>query len=641
MRVILLSRYTRKGASSRLRTLQFVSNMSKKGIDIEVFPFFDDKHLEGQYKNGKTSFLNITKYLYKRLKCLMMNPKPDLIWLEYEALPWIPWFIERLFFPRGVPIISDYDDAIFHRYDNHRYKIVRALLGSKIKAIMKISSLVVAGNDYLYEYANQSGSKNIQLVPTVINLNTYKTTSLKKNNDKVRLGWIGTPTTFRNYLKDKLPLFKNLADSEGFKISLMSAWSKTKKIDSSIDFLEWSEKSEVSFLHSLDIGIMPLNNSPWAQGKCGYKLLQYMACGLPVVASPIGVNSQIVEHGVNGFLADSDEEWRIAIKLLINDSDLRKRMGAKGLKKVEEYFSLKLWEPKLSKMFLSVNNNTKSKIKTSNVESKTILSFGDEWKHFNQKKLIGKEYLYLFDKYFNIFPWDSLPTNAIGYDMGCGSGRWAMLVAPKIGKLNCIDPSVEAINVAKKNLAHLHNIEFLNSSVLDEPLPQNSQDFGYCLGVLHHIKNTDLALKECVNMLKPGAPLLIYLYYKFDNRPNWYYLVWKLTDILRRVISKCPSNLKLIITNFIAIVIYYPLARLSLIFEKLGFNVDTFLLSGYRRTSFYTMQTDSRDRFGTPLEKRFTRHEVLTLMQKAGLEHIKFSKEYPFWCAIGKKKTIQ
>lgn len=628
------------GASSRLRTMQYISNMSNIGIDIEVFPFFDDEHLKGQYETGRTPFPNIVRYFYKRLKCLKMHPAPDLIWLEYEALPWVPWFIERLFFPRGVPIISDYDDAIFHRYDNHRFKIVQAILGKKINAIMKNSYLVVAGNHYLAEYANQSGSKNIQLVPTVIDMNLYKTGSLKKENDKVRLGWIGTPTTFRNYLKDKLPLFENLASSEGFKISLMSAWSKNQKINSSIDFIEWSEKNELSFLYSLDIGVMPLNNSPWAQGKCGYKLLQFMACGLPVVASPVGVNSQIVEHGENGFLADSDEEWRRAIKLLLNDSDLRKRMGAKGRKKVEEHFSLKLWAPKLNQMFLSAaKNNTESKIKNSDIENETILSFGDEWKHFNQKKLIGKEYLYLFNKYFNIFPWDSLPANAIGYDMGCGSGRWAMVVAPRIGKLNCIDPSFKAIDVAKKNLAHLPNTVFLNTSVFDKPLPPNSQDFGYCLGVLHHIRNTDLALKECVNMLKPGAPFLLYLYYKFDNRPKWYFLVWKLSDILRRVISILPSFLKLFITNIIAVIVYYPLARLSLIMEKLGLNVDTFLLSSYRRTSFYTMQTDSRDRFGTPLEKRFTRNEILTLMQNAGLEYIKFSEVSPFWCAVGNKKT--
>ena len=225
--------------------------------------------------------------------------------------------------------------------------------------------------------------------------------------------------------------------------------------------------------------------------------------------------------------------------------------------------------------------------------------------------------------------------------MGCGSGRWALLIAPRIGKLTCIDPSSEAISVAKKNLAHLSNTVFKNASVFDQPLPINSQDFGYCLGVLHHIKNTEKALKECVKMLKPGAPFLIYIYYNFENRPFWYYMTWFISDIARRFISKLPSWSKLVITDILATAIYFPLARFSLIAEKIGFNVDTWILSSYRRTSFYTMRTDSRDRFGTPLEKRFNRLEINLMMKNAGLEKIRFSENSPFWCAVGIKSLNQ
>ena len=222
--------------------------------------------------------------------------------------------------------------------------------------------------------------------------------------------------------------------------------------------------------------------------------------------------------------------------------------------------------------------------------------------------------------------------------MGCGSGRWAKLVAPKIGKLSCIDPSIEALSVAKRSLAHLDNIIFLNAGVSDEPLPSNTQDFGYSLGVLHHIPDTQIALSKCVDMLKPGAPFLLYLYYKFDNRPIWYVFIWRITDMARRLISIMPSSLKSSLTNIIAMLVYFPLARLALFGEKIGLKVDRWLLSSYRRTSFYTMRTDSRDRFGTPLEKRFTRSEIKSMILAAGLNDIHFSENFPFWCAVGKKK---
>ena len=273
----------------------------------------------------------------------------------------------------------------------------------------------------------------------------------------------------------------------------------------------------------------------------------------------------------------------------------------------------------------------------SNADPKTIKSFGDEWRRFNQEKLTSKEHYNLFESYFHIFPWKSIGKFAKGFDMGCGSGRWAMLVAPKVYHLTCIDPSPEALDVARKKLKSFRNVDFLNSGTSESPLPPNSQDFGYCLGVLHHIPNTFDALKDCVKMLKPGAPFLIYLYYNFDNRSKWYVVIWKISNVLRYFISKMPSSIKAFITNVIAIFIYFPLSRFSLLGEKLGFNVDNWLLSSYRKSSFYTMRTDSRDRFGTPLEKRFTRLEIKKMMQSAGLKEIEFSDRIPFWCAVGIK----
>ena len=275
--------------------------------------------------------------------------------------------------------------------------------------------------------------------------------------------------------------------------------------------------------------------------------------------------------------------------------------------------------------------------KMSNIDPKTVSSFGDEWARFDQEPLGDAEHTFMFDTYFHIFPWETLPEDAQGFDMGCGSGRWAMMVAPKVGTLTCIDPSPEALAVAEKKLSKLSNAVFVNAGVSDHPLPTDSQDFGYSLGVLHHIPDTAAALKDCVQMIKPGAPFLLYLYYRFDNRPLWYRLVWQVSDILRRGICRLPAWLKSIVTDAIAAVIYLPLARLALLGERRGRDVERWLLSSYRSTSFYTMRTDSRDRFGTPLEQRFTRSEIMAMMHEAGLEDIRFSDRFPFWCAVGRK----
>ena len=273
----------------------------------------------------------------------------------------------------------------------------------------------------------------------------------------------------------------------------------------------------------------------------------------------------------------------------------------------------------------------------TNTDRKTVESFGDEWSRFDQSGMSYDESQKVFKEYFDIFPWNEITSHSEGFDMGCGSGRWARFIAPKVKKLNCIDPS-NAINVAKDVLSDFKNISFERASVDNSSLESNSQDFGYSLGVLHHVPDTSSAIKSCVNYLKPGAPLLLYLYYKFDNRPLWYRALWKLSDLLRIFIYRLPPIIKHVVTNLLALLIYWPLARLSKLFSLLGVNTQSFPLTYYKDHSFYTMKTDSRDRFGTPLEQRFQKNEIEEMMIAAGLEKISFSENAPYWCALGYKK---
>jgi|TARA_X000000950_G_scaffold289535_1_gene415076 ubiquinone/menaquinone biosynthesis C-methylase UbiE len=273
-----------------------------------------------------------------------------------------------------------------------------------------------------------------------------------------------------------------------------------------------------------------------------------------------------------------------------------------------------------------------------NQDKSTVDGFGDEWSRFDQSDLPQAEQQLLFDEYFSVFPWKNISKESIGFDLGCGTGRWAKSVAPKVKKLICIDPS-SALDIAKKNLSNFDNCVFDSATVDEMPMQDNSMDFGYSLGVLHHVPDTALGIKQCVKKLKIGAPLLLYLYYRFDNRPWWFRLIWFVTDLLRRIVSKMPYKLRYFSSQIISIIIYLPLARFALFLEKLNFNVSNFPLSSYKNLSFYTMRTDALDRFGTRLEQRFTRKEIKNMMQNAGLENIEFSDSKPFWVAVGYKSN--
>jgi len=277
-------------------------------------------------------------------------------------------------------------------------------------------------------------------------------------------------------------------------------------------------------------------------------------------------------------------------------------------------------------------------MRKDNLDLDVVRDFGQEWQTYDQGSLDQAEVEMRFDGYFRIFPWEKINGESIGADIGCGSGRWANLVAPRVHTLHCIDASRDAIDVAKKNLGDQKNCKIVQAAVDNLPLDENSLDFAYSLGVLHHLPDTAAGLAACVVKLKSGAPFLVYLYYAFDNRPIWFRYLWKLSDLVRRIISTLPFRLKLFVTRVIAVCVYYPLARIALMFEKAGMDVDVFPLSAYRTTSFYTMKTDALDRFGTRLEQRFSRDEIRQMMESAGLTDIRFSDAPPYWCAVGFKK---
>lgn len=269
-----------------------------------------------------------------------------------------------------------------------------------------------------------------------------------------------------------------------------------------------------------------------------------------------------------------------------------------------------------------------------NVDEATVRGFGDEWNAFDQTRVEDAELDDLFGQYFRLFPWQRLGPEAVGFDLGCGSGRWARRVAPRVGSLHCIDASREALAVAQRNLAAQSNCAFVHASVDTLDLPPASMHFGYSLGVLHHVPDTEAGLRACARLLLPGAPLLVYIYYAFDNRPVWYRWLWRASDMLRRHLSRAPHRVKLAVTSVIAVVVYLPLARAAALARRAGLRAEAFPLAYYADRSLYTMRTDAYDRFGTRLEQRFTREQIAGMLTRSGFEDVHFSDSEPFWCAV-------
>ena len=274
-----------------------------------------------------------------------------------------------------------------------------------------------------------------------------------------------------------------------------------------------------------------------------------------------------------------------------------------------------------------------------NIDEKVVSDFGNEWLHFDQKNLSDHESKEIFHKYFSLLDLEENKSLGSVVDFGCGSGRWAYHLSDYCEQLIAIDPSSAVIS-AESLLKDCRNVEVRNISIENFSLIDGEYDFGYSLGVLHHIPNTEAAMASCVKKIRSGGKFLVYLYYAFDNRPIWFRLIWKCTELVRLGISPLPFSVKVKITNCIALFVYWPAARISKFLQKYGLNVENIPLSAYKDCSFFTMRTDALDRFGTKLEQRFSKAEIQKMMESAGLENIKFREGpgAPYWVAIGTKK---
>ncbi|CAN5195423.1 glycosyltransferase family 4 protein [soil metagenome] len=346
MKILFLTRYGSLGASSRVRALQYVPYLSHHGVEVTVRPLLDNRYVRHLYTNRKKHWRSVATGYPSRLLTLFKSRSHDLIWIEQEVFPMWPPVAEKILEQVGVPYVVDCDDAVFHHYDRHSSWLIRASLGQKMDVVMRGSALVIAGNEYIAERARLAGARAVELLPSVVDLDRYpKVPASRPGNGPFTIGWIGSPSTrhFLALLEEPLARMSNNGE-----IVLRAIGAGDAPVGGlRLELPAWSQETEVELLATCDVGVMPLLDGPFERGKCGYKLIQYMGCHLPVVASPVGVNRYIVEEGINGFLAGNADEWVRALSALRESRSLCRQMGREGRRKVEACYDLQVTAPRL------------------------------------------------------------------------------------------------------------------------------------------------------------------------------------------------------------------------------------------------------------------------------------------------------
>jgi len=287
----------------------------------------------------------------KRLLRLARSASFDLLWIEYEIFPWLPALAERALRALGIPYAVDYDDAIFARYEHHPSRLVRLLLRRKIDTVMRCANVVIGGNDFLVQRAEAVGASRVALIPTVVDITRYQPRP-RQSDGVFTIGWIGSPST-AGYLSLIAPALAEICEKGRARLVVVGPRDVSLN-GVPAEVRPWSEDTEAADIAEFDVGIMPLPDEPWERGKCGYKLIQYMASMRPVIASPVGANQQIVEHGVNGFLATTHHEWLRALTTLKSSPELRDRFGRAGRQRVEADYNLLLTAPRLAQVLRNV-----------------------------------------------------------------------------------------------------------------------------------------------------------------------------------------------------------------------------------------------------------------------------------------------
>jgi glycosyltransferase involved in cell wall biosynthesis len=349
VRVLALSPVPYEGAGCRYRIAQYIPHLATQGIDLTIAPFFDRDFFALVYRPGHTArkALLFLRQAAARLRTVAQRGRYDLMLIYREALPVGPPMIESMLAAAKVPLVYDFDDAVFLPNTSDANRWIAALKQpQKTGAIIRRCGQVIAGNEFLARYARQF-NQSVHVIPTAIDVDLFVPRAERPVDGPLVLGWIGTPTT-APYLSPLAPVLAALTRTHRFEFRVAGSTAPVTFDGIETTNVPWSLDREVELFNSCDIGLYPLPDDDWARGKCGFKAIQFMSCGVPVVASPVGVNREIVQDGVNGFLASTPDEWRGKLAALMDDADLRRRLGAAGRRTIQERYSLQVNGPRVA-----------------------------------------------------------------------------------------------------------------------------------------------------------------------------------------------------------------------------------------------------------------------------------------------------
>ena len=333
LKILMLTRYPAMGSSSRYRLIQYAPLFRKEGHTVEIQELLDERYLTQLYEKRRRNWRSVISGYAKRVASFSRLSKFDVVICEQEMLPFFPSLVEKFAMSRHPRFVLDYDDGAYVKYE--RWPILR----TRIPRLMAAAHTVVVGNSHLATYARRY-SNRVHIVPTVVDMSRYVVEVDEADSEIIRLVWIGMPIN-AEYLRLVLPAIMRLQQEyPKVRLRLIGAGDRIPVGGLDVELFDWSEETEVKLLVESDIGIMPLPDTEFSRGKCGLKLIQYMALGLPVVASPVGENNEIVGENECGFLASSEDEWFVKLEALICSAELRKRLGDAGRQKAKAFYSL-------------------------------------------------------------------------------------------------------------------------------------------------------------------------------------------------------------------------------------------------------------------------------------------------------------
>jgi glycosyltransferase involved in cell wall biosynthesis/SAM-dependent methyltransferase len=628
VRVLYLVPYPTEGASNRLRIEQYLPHLKRRGLEADVRPFMSPRLYSILYRQGSLSekLLRLIGSFARRLAALLRANRYDLVVIHRRVFPlWFP-FAGALIRRIRRPIIYDFDDAVFLAgAPGGVLGDVSSLLGQskQVEEILRWSTEVIAGNESLAEYARRL-NPNVHILPTPVDTETYQPNGGGKARDGLVIGWIGSHSTSRylSYLDDA---FRELLDGfPSLEIHVVGGHYKLAGYEDRVRNIPWRLDREQESLEAFDIGVMPLKDDVWERYKCGFKALFYMSMGTPVVCSPVGVNTTIIQEGVNGFLAGSTREWIDRLRSLLEDPDLRERMGRQGRLTIERSYSVRANEEGFFTVLETASSRPlrKDAERFRRLQRATQRTLDFKWSQFRNLGPADEAHFLNF-----IHPVEpEFFQDKLGLDASCGYGRhlyFASRYRPR--RMVGMDFS-NLIFSARESQRDRSNVSLVKGDLFRMPFRRESFDFVYTLGALQNLPEPERGFRSLLEFVKPGGSVIVWVYSRKRRLMN------RIVEAFRFVTLRLPFfTLKKICflcacvdySTFALTFFFLPikvLRRIPLVQKKVRPRIRL-----YDRYPFWANYSDWFDRLSAPVRTYFDRRDLERWNERGGLVNVDIS----------------